>query len=53
MFFGIAGTYRRHHSVDVQYRLDGREQVATGLEIRSLEKPGGQDGNGAKTHEAG
>jgi hypothetical protein len=53
MFFGIAGTYRRHHSVDVQYRLDRREQVATGLEIRSLEKPGGVDGSGAKTPEAG
>ncbi|CAN5542910.1 hypothetical protein BH24ACT24_BH24ACT24_00410 [soil metagenome] len=53
MFFGIAGTYRRHHSVDVQYRLDGREQVATGLEIRSLEKPEGLDGNGARTPEAG
>ncbi len=53
MFFGIAGTYRRHHSVDVQYGLNGREQVATGLEIRSLEKPGGHDRHGAKTPEAG
>jgi hypothetical protein len=37
MFFSIAGTYRRHHSVDVQYRQGGRERVATGLEIRSPE----------------
>lgn len=41
MFFSIAGTYRRHHSVDVQYRQGGHERVATGLEIRSLEEPGG------------
>ena len=39
MFFSIAGTYRRHHSVDVQYRQGGSERVATGLEIRSFEAP--------------
>jgi hypothetical protein len=41
MFFSIAGTYRRHHSVDVQYRKGGRDRVATGLEIR---RPGQGDG---------
>ncbi|PWU16964.1 MAG: hypothetical protein C5B48_16630, partial [Candidatus Rokuibacteriota bacterium] len=27
---GIAGTYRKHETVDVQYTLDGRPTVATG-----------------------
>jgi hypothetical protein len=39
MFFSIAGTYRRHHSVDVQYRQGGRDRVATGLEITPWEEP--------------
>jgi hypothetical protein len=33
MFLSIAGTYRKNDSVDVQYRLHGRERVATGLDI--------------------
>jgi hypothetical protein len=33
MFFGLFGSYGRNDSVDVQYRLGGRETVATGLEI--------------------
>jgi hypothetical protein len=47
MFFSIAGTYRRHHSVDVQYRQGDSERVATGLEIRSLEPPERPEANGA------
>jgi hypothetical protein len=31
MLLGIAGTYRRHDSVDVVYERDGRRVVATGL----------------------
>jgi hypothetical protein len=31
--FGIAGTYRKHETVDVQYTLNGRPTVATGLEV--------------------
>lgn len=31
MLLGIAGTYRRHDSVDVVYELGGRRLVATGL----------------------
>ena len=31
MFFSIAGTYRRHDQVDVQYRQGGRDRLATGL----------------------
>jgi hypothetical protein len=38
MFFGIAGTYRKNDSVDVQYTRGGRQQLATGLDI---ERPGG------------
>jgi hypothetical protein len=33
MFFSIAGTYRRHDSVDVQYESGGETRVATGLDI--------------------
>lgn len=33
MFFSIAGTYRKHDSVDVQYESDGETRVATGLDI--------------------
>ena len=35
MFFGLFGSYGRNDSVDVQYRLGGREVVATGLDIVS------------------
>jgi hypothetical protein len=35
MFFSIAGTYRRNDSVDVQYEVNGRPQVATGLPIQA------------------
>jgi hypothetical protein len=31
MFLGVAGTYRKHDSVDVVYKRDGRRKVATGL----------------------
>ena len=31
MWLGIAGTYRKHETVDVAYEEDGRRQVATGL----------------------
>ena len=31
IFLGVAGTYRKHDSVDVVYRRDGRRTVATGL----------------------
>jgi hypothetical protein len=33
MFFGIAGTYRKNDSVDLQYTIDGRTVLATGLDI--------------------
>ena len=33
MFFGLFGSYGRNDSVDVQYRVRGRETVATGLDI--------------------
>ena len=31
MFLGVAGTYRKHDTVDVVYERDGRKVVATGL----------------------
>jgi hypothetical protein len=42
MLFGIAGTYRKHENVDVQYTHNGRPQVATGLEVTTpkREEPG-------------
>jgi hypothetical protein len=47
MFFSIAGTYRRHDSVDVEYRRDGREQVATDLDVVAPDEPDGPAGDGA------
>ena len=32
MWLGIAGTYRKHETVDLVYELGGRRQVETGLE---------------------
>jgi hypothetical protein len=31
MWLGVAGTYRKHETVDVAYELAGRRQVETGL----------------------
>lgn len=31
MWLGVAGTYRKHETVDVVYESDGRRQVETGL----------------------
>lgn len=31
MLLGVAGTYRKHDSVDVVYKREGRRMVATGL----------------------
>jgi hypothetical protein len=33
IFFGLFGSYGKNDSVDVQYRLAGRDTVATGLDI--------------------
>jgi hypothetical protein len=32
---GIAGTYRKHDSIDITYEHDGRKLVATGLRPRT------------------
>jgi hypothetical protein len=37
MWLGVAGTYRKHETVDVVYELGGRRQVATGLEPKPVE----------------
>jgi hypothetical protein len=37
MFFGVAGTYRKNDSVDVQYTVGGRPRLVTGLDIEPLE----------------
>jgi hypothetical protein len=31
IFLGVAGTYRKHETIDVVYERDGRRMVATGL----------------------
>jgi hypothetical protein len=33
IFFGIAGTYRKNDSIDVQYTVGDRTRLATGLDI--------------------
>ena len=37
IFLGLFGSYGRNDSVDVQYRLHGRDTVATGLDIEPPE----------------
>ena len=37
LFFGIAGTYRKHDSVDIVYEAGGRRIVRTGLPIEPAE----------------
>lgn len=32
MWLGIAGTYRRHETVDIVYEANGRREVETGLQ---------------------
>jgi len=32
MWLGVAGSYRKHESVDVVYEANGKRQVATGLQ---------------------
>ena len=39
LFLGVAGTYRKHESVDVAYEVNGRREVATGLRPRPLVDP--------------
>ena len=52
MFFSIAGTYRRHDSVDVAYQRGGREHIAVGLDITPLERPEGPPPVGSNDHAA-
>jgi hypothetical protein len=39
MWLGIAGTYRKHETVDVVYEVNGRRAVATGLKPLPLADP--------------
>jgi hypothetical protein len=39
MFLGLFGSYGKNDTVDVQYRMGGRELSATGLEIISPPQP--------------
>ena len=36
MVLGIAGTYRKNDSVDVQYTIRGRTRLASGLDIEPV-----------------
>jgi hypothetical protein len=38
MLLGVAGTYRKHDTVDVVYETGGRRQVETGLPFEPLEQ---------------
>ena len=37
MLLGVAGTYRKHETVDVVYEAAGKRQVATGLQPEPFE----------------
>ena len=40
MFLGVAGTYRRHETVDVVYEEDGRRTVASLTLSEAAKRPG-------------
>jgi hypothetical protein len=40
MFFALFGSYGRNDTVDVHYKLGGRDQVAAGLQIVPSDEPG-------------
>ena len=40
IFLGVAGTYRKHDTVDVIYDVGPRRVVATGLPLRTDERSG-------------
>ena len=45
MFLGIAGTYRKHETVDVQYEVNGRPRVAANLKPEAADPAhGGRPG---------
>ncbi|MBA2240450.1 MAG: hypothetical protein H0W09_04275 [Solirubrobacterales bacterium] len=33
MFLGVAGSYRKHETVDVEYRVDGRPKLMSDVEM--------------------
>jgi hypothetical protein len=37
MWLGVAGTYRKHETVDVAYEADGHREVETGLQPQPYE----------------
>jgi len=44
MWLGIAGSYRKHESVDVVYEVNGKRQVATGLRPKQLDESAAEAG---------
>jgi hypothetical protein len=40
MWLGIAGTYRKHETIDVVYEADGRREVETDLTPEPYEPDG-------------
>ena len=43
MLLGIAGTYRKHETVDVQYEVNGRPRVASNLKPEPRVLPSGDE----------
>ena len=39
MLLGIAGTYRKHETVDVQYEVNGKPRVAANLKPQPADQP--------------
>ena len=39
MWLGIAGSYRKHETVDLVYESGGRRQVETGLQPEAYDEP--------------
>jgi hypothetical protein len=48
MLLGVAGTYRKHETVDVEFRRSGRVQLASDLPIRR--DAAASDPHGGRSH---
>lgn len=49
MLIGLFGTYRKHETVDVQFRRGGKIELASDLTVHPAPDPG-QDTHGGRSH---
>jgi hypothetical protein len=50
MFIGLFGTYRKHETVDVQFRRHGKLELASDLPIHGDRAPSSADAHAGRRH---